>query len=204
MKDKHKWWRGKVGPPELFDVIGAQQFYVMTLAGLRAHHKMLDVGSGCFRGGRFFIPYLDAGNYRYVEPNKELVMLGMEYEVGLDMMQMKHPMGWFRDDFKFSEMMVPDNYDYILAQSILSHTGYDLLDIVMREAYKALKPGGIFVATYFRGNAKEFKEGWCGDEPVVYEGFWMMGRLRSIGFNPSELNIEHPMGQTWFIALKGE
>lgn len=48
-------YRAFVGPPAKYDVMGALQLSVLTSLGLRQEHKLLDVGCGSLRAGRFFL-----------------------------------------------------------------------------------------------------------------------------------------------------
>ena len=62
-----------VGPPALYDFMGATQFRLLTTLGLRDTHNLLDFGCGSLRAGRLLIPYLLPGRYFGVEPNAWLV-----------------------------------------------------------------------------------------------------------------------------------
>jgi len=200
--------RAKVGPEELFDLIGAQQFCVLVGQGLRAHHRLLDVGCGCLRGGRFFIPYLDSGNYCGVEPDKELVNEGIAVELGQFWMGQKAPVFWHFDDWELSRLAdmgrkfgSPADFEYVLAQSILSHAGRDIAATLFDETYKVLVDGGQFVGTFFQGDADTDFMGWGGT--VGYTDSTVARMALEVGFDSLELlDVEHPMGQTWFVARK--
>nr|NIP51912.1 class I SAM-dependent methyltransferase [Phycisphaerae bacterium]NIR67012.1 class I SAM-dependent methyltransferase [candidate division Zixibacteria bacterium]NIT60906.1 class I SAM-dependent methyltransferase [Fodinibius sp.]NIW48951.1 hypothetical protein [Gammaproteobacteria bacterium]NIS48433.1 class I SAM-dependent methyltransferase [candidate division Zixibacteria bacterium] len=107
-------YRGSVGPKDLYDIVGAQQFCVMVKMGMRDTHKMLDFGCGSLRGGRFFIPYLLPGNYHGVEPNKELLYAGIENELGWDAIQAKNVTFYHFDDWMMAEHLERNMFDYIL------------------------------------------------------------------------------------------
>ena len=62
-----------VGPPKLWDELGASQFRLLTALGLRENHRLLDVGCGALRAGRLLMPYLNKGCYYGIEPNMWLV-----------------------------------------------------------------------------------------------------------------------------------
>lgn len=55
-----KWkkllWRGKVGG--MWEEIGMLQFQFLVAQGIRAEHRLLDVGCGCLRGGIHLTGYL--------------------------------------------------------------------------------------------------------------------------------------------------
>ena len=197
--------RAKVGPAELFDVIGAQQFCVLAGLGLREHHRLLDVGCGCLRGGRFFIPYLGRGNYCGLEPDTELLKAGMALEVGPSQIEEKRPQFYTFHDFRLTSIAGRFGlFDYVLAQSILSHTGPALLALVFQEAYGVLVDGGTFAATWFQGDEDETDEGWYPGRAMRYRDWTVSGLALDAGFSGLKvLDVKHPMGQTWFAVKKG-
>ena len=194
--------RAKVGPPHLFDVIGAQQFCVLAGQGLREHHRLLDVGCGCLRGGRFLIPYLARGNYCGLEPDVELLTHGLADEVGYEQIARKGPKFHHFSDFRLSQ--ISGQFDYVLAQSVLTHAGCDLVPYIFNEASGVLVDGGAFVATWFDGEKDCEDTGWVA-RALVYSASTIAGRALDAGFTRLDvLDVVHPMGQTWFVARKGE
>jgi len=194
--------RARVGPAELFDVIGAQQFCVLAGLGLREYHRLLDVGCGCLRGGRFFIPYLMRGAYCGLEPDMDLLDDGIAIEVGQSQINERAPEFHHFDDFRLTR--IPGLFNYVLAQSILSHTGPDLMPLIFSEAAKVLVSGGIFTGTWFKGDEDEVDEGWYPGRAMRYRDWTMSSAALNAGFSTFEiLSAKHPMGQTWFAARKG-
>ena len=191
--------RARVGPAHLFDIIGAQQFCVLTGLGLREYHRLLDVGCGCLRGGRFFIPYLGRGNYVGLEPERELLDAGIALEVGRGVVYHKRAEFRYFDDFRLSRLF--RKFDFVLAQSILTHAGRDIAATLFDETYKVLVDGGQFVGTFFQGDADTDFMGWGGT--VGYTDSTVARMALEVGFDSLELlDVEHPMGQTWFVARK--
>ena len=194
--------RAKVGPPELFDVIGAQQFCVMVGLGLRENHRLLDVGCGCLRGGRFFIPYLMRGAYCGLEPDMDLLDDGIAIEVGQSQINERAPEFHTFSDFRLTR--IPGLFNYVLAQSILTHAGPDLMPLIFSEAAKVLVDGGALAATWFDGAGDATEEGWHGRNVMTYTASTMAAWALAAGFDRLDvLDVKHPMGQTWFAARKG-
>lgn len=192
-------YKNAVGPADLFDVIGAQQFCVLTQHGLRAHHKLLDIGCGCLRGGKFFINYLDTGNYFGIEPDKELVDLGIENELGTDTLVRKQPMFYYGDDFDTYQFLV--KFNYVLAQSIFSHANQQQIKMCLHNVKQALEPRGKFVFTYFVGENNYTGEEWRQMPSATYRREWMKDQVGRAGFNIySELKYAHPAGQVWVMV----
>lgn len=191
--------RRDVGPVKRYDVMGAMQFNILVSLGLRDTHRLLDFGCGSLRGGRLFIPYLNAGLYAGVEPHVGLVEAGLQQELG-------YPPGWYGpkrpqfyyfDDFMISRH-VPGQFDYVLAQSILSHAGEDVAETIIREVAAVLKPGGTFVATFFEGHAPR-QQGWLGKGITAYPLSWISEIAAKHGLDCQRLRIKHPAGQTWVV-----
>ncbi|MGR3623740.1 hypothetical protein [Pseudophaeobacter sp.] len=56
-------YRAYVGPSRQYDFMGATQFCLLITLGLREDHKLLDLGCGPLRAGRFLMMYLAPGHY---------------------------------------------------------------------------------------------------------------------------------------------
>src|SRR5579859_2289209 len=119
-------YRAYVGPPRDYDLISAITFNLLTSAGLRQQHRLLDIGCGSLRSGRLFIPYLDAGNYVGVEPNAWLVQDGILNETGEDIIRLKRPV--FSHACTLAEFREPLQLDYAVAQSIFSHASLRIVE----------------------------------------------------------------------------
>ena len=117
--DRH--YRAYLGPPGYYDLIAAMTFNLLTTLGLRQHHTVLDFGCGSLRVGRLLIPYLNAGCYSGLEPNKWLVDEGLRRETGEDQIRIKAP--------RLLTASSPDAlparalFDFVVAQSVFSHAG---------------------------------------------------------------------------------
>lgn len=79
-------YRAYVGPPAQFDFMGATQFALLFALGLREEHKLLDIGCGSLRAGRFLLHYLLPEKYHAVEPNSWTWKTAIEEEIGSDVL----------------------------------------------------------------------------------------------------------------------
>lgn len=188
-------YRAHVGPADRYDVFSAVQFNLLTSLGLRDEHTLLDVGCGSLRAGRLFIPYLRPGHYFAIEPLPWLVQEGIEREMGADQVRIKRPT--FSHDGDFTLTTFGRQFDFILAQSIFSHTSQAQMRRCFSEAKKALKPGGVFAATFFEG-----AENYEGDEWVA-KSTYTMQRLRELveeqGLALTPIEWRHPDMQRWVL-----
>jgi len=188
-----------VGPPERFDLMGASQFRLVTSLGLRSHHRLLDVGCGSLRFGRLAIPYLDASNYHGIEPNQWLVDEGIKGALGSDIVRIKRPLFDGNDEFKLDALGT--GYDFVVAQSILSHTGLDLLETAMAGFASVVAPQGFILATIVEGKVHDRPEGWIYPECVRYTPKEFKAVARNHGLFAQRLSWYHP-AQTWFLLVR--
>ena len=191
-------YKAFVGPPLKYDLLGALQFSLLAAAGLRAHHKLCDVGCGSLRVGKLLIPYLDTSNYYGLEPEKWLIEEGISKELGNDLIQIKKPHFEHWDNFELSQFN--QKFDFIIAQSIFSHANQKQILSCLKEARQCLSNEGLFLATFIWG-----KEDYEGDE-WVYPGC-VSYRPQSIqklaweeaGLKMQMTNWPHPNGQNWVL-----
>ena len=202
----NKDYRAAVGPGDLYELIGAHQFCVMVKFGLRDHHRLLDFGCGSLRGGKYFINYLRKWNYVGIEPSVELVRAGIQQELTGGVMGLKLPRFFHWDDFFWADKLddlLELKFDYVLAQSILTHTGSDLVTQIAEEAHKSLVHDGVFAATFFTSLSNSNAKGWLGNSVAGYTEDYMKAVMTEVGFvNVDIRNLGHPVGQTWMIASK--
>lgn len=194
-----KDYRAAVGPPDKYDLIGALQFWVLVKHGLREGHKLLDIGCGSLRGGRFFIVYLKRGNYTGIEPLQHLVREGIEKELGGEIIKMRKPTFYYSGAFDLSAL--GGKYNYILAQSIFSHADMRQIDTCLSEVKKVLLPSGKFVFTYFLGNRDYTGTGWAQAPDATYTPEWMKAQCEGHGLTYRKLDAMHPSGQTWAVSM---
>lgn len=189
-------YRGHIGHVEFYDLLSAIQFNLLTALGLREGHSLLDIGCGSLRAGRLFIPYLAAGNYFGIEPLPWLVKEGIDKEIGASMVGLKRPT--FRHDEDFSLGAFGRQFDFILAQSIFSHTSQAQIRRCMSEAKKVLMPGGLLVATYFEASMDYQGSRWVAKANYTRARMCELVEEQGLEFTPIEWR--HPDPQQWFVV----
>lgn len=157
-----------VGPPTEYDYMGGNQFALLFLLGLREHHRLLDFGCGSLRAGRLLIPYLNPGNYHGIEPNTWLIEDALERQLG-GQEKLKRPVFSNNSDFRADVFGV--TFDYIVAQSIFSHSGPSLTRTALQSFAGTLAPAGLVVASFWEGD-EDTPEGW------YYTGLTKRGTVR--------------------------
>ncbi len=165
-------WREYVGPAGRWDSQAAMQFTTLVGFGLREKHRLCDVGCGSLRAGRLFIPYLEAGSYFGIEPEAWLVEDGLRLHVGEDLVGLRSPQFIVgRRDFPIQAFGV--DFNFILAQSVLTHATQEQVHEFLGNAAAALAPGGIILATWAKGNADANPKEWQYPQCVGYTNRFM-------------------------------
>ena len=187
--------RAYVGPAIEYDLIGGLQFTVLFQLGLRETHTLLDVGCGSLRAGRLLIPYLRPAHYCGLEPNGWLVEKGITHEIGDDIRRIRQP--------KFVESFdeVETRFDFVLAQSIFSHTFADLAAEMFGNISRVLEEDGLLVATYHFRQGQLKGSGWTYNGNVRFRWEDIREFAENAGLKARVLPFFHPR-QRWFIAGK--
>jgi cyclopropane fatty-acyl-phospholipid synthase-like methyltransferase len=193
-------YRAYVGPPRDYDLIAAMGFGLLVVLGLRQHHRVLDIGCGSLRIGRLLIAYLNRGGYAGLEPHRWLVEEGIRREVGEDQVRIKAPTFVF-DDNGASLFERGARFDFLLAQSIFSHTGPDLLDRWLADAARLLDDTGALAATYLEGEQDPAESGWIYPGCVLYRRDTMASMAARHGLQFVPLDWHHPR-QRWALFAK--
>ena len=94
------------------------------------------------------------------------------------------------------------SFDYILAQSIFSHAGLDVISRCLTEFRTCLAASGLILATFVQphqlGTVEDFGgSGWVYPESVAYKIATVLDAIRQAGLVGRPLPWFHPR-QTWF------
>jgi cyclopropane fatty-acyl-phospholipid synthase-like methyltransferase len=193
-------YRAYVGPPGDYDLVAAMAFGLLTMLGLRQHHRVLDLGCGSLRIGRLLIPYLNRGGYTGLEPNAWLVQEGIRREVGQEQIDLKQAR-FVHADNAAGLIASGSRFDYILAQSIFSHCGPDLLRQWLAQVAALLDDGGALVATFVRADVDTDRLGWIYPECVGFTAASVDAIARDCGLQFTPLDWHHPR-QDWALFAK--
>jgi SAM-dependent methyltransferase len=189
-----------VGPTEEYDLMGATQFSLLCALGLRAGHRLLDIGCGSLRAGRLFIPYLAPGGYTGLEPNRWLVEDALDQDLGHDLVMRKAATFVYNDHFDSSGL---EPFDFVVAQSIASHTGPEMTRALIDSVRDALAPSGLAAVTFIHGRHDSTREGWYYTGTVCYKRQTVARWLAEAGLHAVRLRWYHPRQTWWAIAHQG-
>lgn len=191
--------RAYVGPPEDYDLVAAIQVGLLFACGLREDHRLADVGCGSLRAGRLLIPYLRRERYTGLEPNRWLIDKALGQEVGRDIVRLKRPAFVHNETFDLSGGNGP--FDFVLAQSIFSHTYPDMTVDGLRALGTSLAENGVIIATYATGKENTEGSGWAYPGCVQYAPEHIFGLIERAGLVGFPLDWPHPR-QRWFVATR--
>jgi len=195
-------YRAYVGPPRRFDFMSSTQFALLHALGMREEDKILDVGCGSLRLGRLLIPFLRPSGYFGIDPNAWLIEEGLCNEIGLEATRIKTPSFASNAEFDFTEF--GQSFNFIIAQSIATHTGPDLLTKLIAGAAATLSVSGVFLFSYIRGGTGDaVPEGWHYPQCVEYPEENILKRLRQAGLIGKPIPWFHPAA-SWILAARSE
>lgn len=97
---------------------GEIQMEVLRNAGLRPHHRLLDIGAGSLRLGCRAVPYLDPDNYWATDLSLPLMQRGWETELAE---KDRLPLSHLVQDEDFSFPGLPADFDYAIAFAVFTH-----------------------------------------------------------------------------------
>jgi hypothetical protein len=136
--------RGYVGRD--WKKMGLLQYQFMLSKGLKPSDVLYDIGCGSLRGGRHFIKYLNKGHYLGLEAEKRLVELGLDHEVGKEIVDNKLPEFVISSEFEFHRFSRSPNF--AMAISLFSHlTETDICSCLTKLA-SVVSGSCIFFATF--------------------------------------------------------
>jgi SAM-dependent methyltransferase len=193
-------YRAFVGPPDRYDFMSATQFSLLFTLGLRESDRVLDFGCGSLRLGRLLIPFLRPGCYWGIEPERWLIDDAVAEELGRGILRIKRPT--FSHDDSFDCGVFGARFHYIMAQSILTHTGPDLLRTFLASAKDSLEESGLLVFSYIR--ADDYRaalpgDGWHYPGCVGYSESRIASMLNDAGLHGRSIPWYHP-GAKWMVA----
>jgi len=202
--DRH--YQAYVGPPAQYDFMGATQFRLLCTLGLRANHRVLDFGCGSLRAGRLLISYLNSGCYHGIEPNHWLIDEAIEKQIGRDVLQLKAPR--FDHNKDFDVAVFGADFDFIIAQSIFSHTGKDLILKCLAGFRKVLAANGLIALTINHGTEDFDGSGWYypdqpGNQRVAYRPESMLLFAEKADLHILPIPWYHPR-QHWYLLARNE
>lgn len=126
---------------------GKLQFDFLKRRGLMPDDCLLDIGCGTLRGGRFFIDYLDTGNYCGIDISEKAIAFGKELVANQNMDHKKPYLEVINGQLDFSELSGM-SFDFVLAQSVFTHLLPEDIECCFSNLTRVMNNGASFFFTF--------------------------------------------------------
>lgn len=154
------------GPKADFVRVGRLGFEVLLAEGLLPSSRVLDVGCGALRVGYWLMRFLDPGCYFGIEPQQDMLRLGLEQIVEDDVVGRAQARFSANDDFDFS--VFGERFDFVLARSIWTHASKPQISAMLRSFADTSAAQAAFLASYYpAGSAFKIGHRWPRLEQAV-------------------------------------
>lgn len=130
-----------------WDKTGPMQLDRLKKYGMKPEDKLFDFGCGTLRGGQHIIKYLDTGNYFGTDISLDILEEAKKLLKSKDL-DSKKPSLYFTNDNEFEEVK-DHKFDYLHAQSVLSHMPPEDIEILFKNIPKIMHRDSKFLATFF-------------------------------------------------------
>ena len=125
--------------------VGRLQIEYLKKQGLKPQNSLLDYGCGALRLGRYVIPHLEPGHYYGLDISESMIAyaqrLVAKSNLALYVPSLCH--------IKKSGIPFEKRFDYIIAQSVFTHTDPDTTLLIMRAAAEHMHDSSQFLATFW-------------------------------------------------------
>jgi SAM-dependent methyltransferase len=137
---------------------GPMQLERLQKYGLAPHHTVLDIGCGSLRGGVYIIGYLDAGNYTGTDISVDILDAGKKFLKEYDLVH-KVPSLIPVNGMDFRELPSGKKFDYLHAQSVLSHMPPEDIESLFANLHKVMHSDSQFLTSFFLSKNDEIYPG---------------------------------------------
>lgn len=194
-------FRGLVGPAEKFDEMAEWQFELMKDNGLEPENTLLDFGCGVLRGGINFIDYLETGNYTGADISLKTLIHGYK-RLHDENLGSKNPKIINNDGVSFDEF--DEQYDYILAQSVLTHLPPKRFKEFFENIEKVMHKDTVIIATVNTSNTMNEIKTRVRKTSWIYPMEHLHTLFEEKGFQAELLEANHPNNQGVMRITKHE
>lgn len=130
-----------------WEELGRLQFDFLISQGLKPSDRLLDIGCGTLRSGRFFIGHLGVENYWGFDISKVAISHALELVVS-EQLAFKRPTIFTSLDNLNDSRLNGEKFDLLWAQSVFTHLTAEYIVHYFEHCAKLMKEGGRFYFTY--------------------------------------------------------
>jgi hypothetical protein len=120
---KYSNYQVYVGDALDYHQFGTACFNQLLGFGCKSTDYVLDIGAGSLKVGKSMILYLEPGYYHAIEPEKSVVDIGCEVDVGPEVLKEKSPVFYHNADFEAEDRI----WDFAYAYQLFIHCGHEQL-----------------------------------------------------------------------------
>jgi ubiquinone/menaquinone biosynthesis C-methylase UbiE len=163
--------------------IGEIQYDYLIRHGLRAEHRLLDVGCGNLRAGWRLAQHLDPGHYHGVDISPDILLAAQDTICRFDL-QDRLPYLTVVRDLRL-DFLPAEHFDVVTAHSVFSHTPIEVIDQALANVGRLLRRDGWFDFTYCEtsGPPRNFL-----NEDFYYPTSQLLDLARSHGLSAEKMN----------------
>lgn len=198
------------GPPEVFETVGREQLAALLDFRLGPESRVIDIGCGCLRGGKWIIPLLEVGHYCGLEPNREMLNYGLTHIVDPEIIRLKQPRFDHNDRFDFT--VFNTQFTHFIARSVWTHADKVQIGAMLDGVAKTGTRDAVFLASWrpahWYKNDDYRGTGWVGrshesDQSgmICHSYSWIARACRERGLAVSRVSRPVVNGQPW-LAIR--
>ncbi len=131
-----------------FHDAGENQLKTLLYFGLQDSSRVLDIGCGCLRGGRWVIPFLDRDCYFGIEPNKHMLDAGKRIVIDEETISEKSPKFDTNSEFDFG--VFDAIFDFVIARSVWTHASKDQIEKMLDQFVLYSNEHSKFLTSYLK------------------------------------------------------
>lgn len=199
------------GPVRDFEAVGRLQLITALKEGLNPSSTVVDIGCGCLRGGYWFIHFLDPACYCGIEPNREMLQMGIENILEPQLVEQKQPR--FDSNADFDTSVFDTKFDFFIARSVWTHASKSQIQCMLDAFERDASPEGVFLTSYLRPglfSGRDYQgEGWVGrshdssTKGLVYHSYkWISEQCTRRDLKVRELPEDVYNRQIWLRISK--
>lgn len=143
---------------------------------------------------------MEPGHYYGIDPNQWLIDEGIRHELGKRLFESKRPV--FSNDAEFNLSLFDRKFDFLMAQSIFSHTSQSQMRKILSEAAKVMHDRSIFLATYIPGDSDYAGKEWSYPDGVSFTFNFVHKCSAEAELECAPVNWFHPK-QQWLVFYRG-
>lgn len=183
----------------MWDEIGALQLSFLKENGLKPQHRLLDIGCGSLRFGVKASAYLEAGKYWGTDMCVPLMQAGYGKEIVPLSLQDKLPAHHLVEDAEFSFHGLPDDFDFVIANSVFTHLPLNDLRLCLFRLGRHLKSPSRFFFTVFMPD----KDCEPGKRNPQQDGIFTFSHKDPFHYDLEDI-LHANRGLPWKIRLVGD